>query len=443
MPGQLFLLQSGAALAHHLATSHYLATLLGGLLPGQSHCHLCNLTCSSQEVLEAQGHHGNFEVYLSCYISLSRPFHKSKSGFKTIQILSNPLPHQVLAVHLGVCHGQVLGIYSQGVSEDEAGQANTEETDNEGNIHDIEKVEDTGETGIILGYFEENEDIESKESNWDQGKNRVFEEELNEAEIEAEIVSVVIVKSIIDNVIEHMFVNTQIFHEDTGAFEEVAEIYKEGESMLQEKPFPREDLNMNTRLNSRAAGNTGSDFTCFDGEQNSDNSPSLGTQTKNLGITEVGPVTRSKASNRLKKSNAVEVTATETRNPKSECWEAKKKNSGVFSGCKTVNVTVIRKQECKEEKLEICRFDIRKKGEDAHIDIENGGFIDNCNAIMKSIIHEVIDDMFVGIEKATSLDSRSLKTKQEVSLRKREVLTRSQSAKISRTRKLRSKRKGR
>ena len=55
VPGQLFLLQSGAALAHHLATSHYLATLLEGLLPGQSHCHLCNLTCSSQEVVEAQG----------------------------------------------------------------------------------------------------------------------------------------------------------------------------------------------------------------------------------------------------------------------------------------------------------------------------------------------------------------------------------------------------
>ena len=32
---------------------------------------------------------------------------------------------------------------------------------------------------------------------------------------------------------------------------------------------------------------------------------------------------------------------------------------------------------------------------------------------MKSIIHDVIDDMFVGIEKATSLDSRSLKTKQK------------------------------
>ena len=80
VPGQLFLLQSGAALAHHLATSHYLATLLEGLLPGQSHCHLCNLTCSSQEVLEAQGSMGIIKFILLYFICPGIGPHKTNTG---------------------------------------------------------------------------------------------------------------------------------------------------------------------------------------------------------------------------------------------------------------------------------------------------------------------------------------------------------------------------
>ena len=224
-----------------------------------------------------------------------------------------------------------------------------------------------------------------------------------------------------------------IFHEDTGASEEEAELFKEGESVLEEKSFLTEDLKINTRINSRAAVNNGSGLTCFDGEPNSDNSPSLGANTENSGFKEVGPVTRSKASKRLKKNNAVEVIATETRSPKRKFLEETKQDRLVLTECKTV----IRKLEYEDNKLEVW-----KEGKDAHKDIEKGVFIDK-HAMIKSIIHDVIEDMFDGNKKTTSLVSGSLKTKrQEVSLRKREVLTRSQSAKISRTRKLRSKRKG-
>ena len=282
-----------------------------------------------------------------------------------------------------------------------------------------------------------------KESNSDLRKIEFLKAESMEGETDAAIERYAIVKSMIDNLIQHMFVNTQVFREDKEAPEKEAEEFKIGPIVLEELTFQKEDLNTITctRFTNKAATTSGLDLIHFDVDHKSDESPPCGPMEKNIWLTDGGPVTRSRASKRLEKDSIGEMVI-DTRSLKAKHQEANKTNRKVLTGCKTVKTTAFRMQEYDKCKGKICDFGVGREGKDVDTDDDKARVLNSVN-IVKSVIDDVIEETFIGINEGITSESGSLKTKcHKVVLGKREICTRSQSAKISKTKKMELKPKG-